>query len=122
MRLKSVVGQRPDAVACHLEAVGVVPAHGLDPQAPHLERTVGVDLVQRDLGHAAILVAGKGVVEVLAHDGRGAGRGVEVDAVDGRRVVDEVEGAHVVDAARVVLVLVREQDGVEVPHPVRSIW
>lgn len=45
-----------------------------------------------------------------------------MDLVDGRRVIDEIESPHVVQTADMVLVVVSQQNGVEVPHAVRSIW
>jgi len=37
--------------------------------------------------------------------------------MDRRRIVDEIEGPHVVQTADMVLVFVRKQDAVEVAHP-----
>ncbi len=109
------VTQAADAVSRHLEARRVVPRHGYDPRAGRTERLGGVDRAERQLGHAAVFVRGESVVEILAHDIQRAGRAVDVHAPH-RGVIDEVEGPHVVQAARVVLVLVREQDGVDAPH------
>lgn len=39
-----------------------------------------------------------------------------MDLVDGRRVIDEIEGPDVVQSPDMVLVLVRQQNGVEMPH------
>lgn len=60
-----------------------------------------------------VLVLREGVVEILAHDIEGAGSRIEVDAVDRRRVIDEIEGPHVVQPADMVLMFVRQQNGVD---------
>ena len=110
------VGQRPDAETRDLEALGMVARHGHDLHIPDPERPCGVDFMQFDLRHAAVFVLRKGVVEILAHALQRPRSGVDVDLVDGRRVIDEIEGPDVVQSPDMVLVLVRQQNGVEMPH------
>ena len=110
------VGQRPDAEARDLEAFGMVARHGHDLHIADTERPCGVDFVQFDLRHAAVFVLREGIVEILAHALQRPRGGPDMDLVDGRRVIDEIESPHVVQTADMVLVLVSQQNGVEMPH------
>ena len=111
------VGHAADAVARHLETLGVVPRHGHDSLARDFERPCDVDLVQPDVGCAAVLLLLEGIVVVLAHDTGRSRRRINVHGMNHRRVIHEIESAHVVDTARMILVLVRQQDRIETAYP-----
>jgi len=107
------VGQPADAESRHCKAFRMVSRNGEDFDTFDAERPRNVDLVQFDFRNAPVLVLREGVVEILAHDIEGAGSRIEVDAVDRRRVIDEIEGPHVVQPADMVLMFVRQQNGVD---------
>ena len=65
--------------------------------------------MQFDLRHAAVFVLREGVVEILAHALQRPRSGVDVDLVDGRRVIDEIEGPDVVQSPDMVFVFMCQQ-------------
>ena len=74
-----------------------------------------VNLVQSHLRHTTIFVRNEGVVKILLYGRYRACRSVNIDgANDG--VIHKVECSHIVQPARMILMLVREQYRIDSSH------
>ena len=100
------ISQRPDAEARDQKTFGVMPRNRNDLHAFDRKGMRNIDLMQFDLRDAAVFVLREGVVEILAHALHPPRSGVNPDLMDGRRVIDEIEGPDVVQTADMVLVFV----------------
>ena len=100
------VGQRPDAVA-HDGQPAVHHAEGHHLYPADAERLVKTDAVQADLRYAGIFMRDEAVRNALLQMGGTIVLGINVD------VAENAERPQVVQPAHVVVVFVREQNGVE---------
>ena len=111
------VGEVAEAKTYREETIGMATYNGEYLDARNIESMLGIKGVEFDFWDTSILIFCEGVVEVSLYSRYCWLVAVDVHCMNGLWVVHEVECPYVVNASRMVFMLVSEQYGINVSHP-----
>ncbi len=110
------ISQSPHTKTHNGEAFGMPALNRNDSDVTDAKRLLPHNFAKLYFWNSPVFVLRKSIIEILTYARGCPRRSINRHPMDRRRIIDEVEGPHIIQTADMVLMLVGQQNGIKMPH------